>query len=369
MMKTLYPNKRSGLLAALIGLTAMQAAIAEETVAKAPTWADSIEVSGDLRLRYDMIRQDQAADRDRARFRGRIDIAAELAPGVRAVFGLASGGNDPVSTNQSFGDGFTTKDIGINAAFVEWKFHDNWALTAGKMKMPWFRPGGTQLIWDSDLNPEGLMVAYKDKTFFGSAGSFVIAERSSSTESRLNTLQAGIDLPVSSESSLIIAASYFDYTNTIGQAPFYDNNAQGNTVDALNQYVFGYSEVELGAQYKVTVANWPVTVFGDYVVNNDAPREDHGKTIGVTVGAGKAPRSMQFGYAWRDTEADAVNATFNDSDFNGGRTDARGHYITARYVLSDKMYLNGTFMFSKSGGFTGNESDYDRILLDIQFEF
>jgi hypothetical protein len=367
-MKAIRRHPSACTILALAGVALFGSATAEDA-SPAPSWADSLEVSGDLRLRYEMIREDQSEDRDRPRFRGRIKLSADLAPDIRAVFGLATGGDDPVSNNQTIGDGFTTKDIGVNLAYLEWSVNENWMLSGGKMPQPWFRAGGTALLWDSDLNPEGLALNFEHNRLFGSAGSFLIAERSSASESRLNTIQAGVNLPVTADSALTVAVGYFDYTNTIGQAPFYDNDAQGNTIDANGNYVFDYSEFEVGVQYKTSAANLPLTLFGDYVVNTDVSREDTGYTLGFTAGDGKRPGTVQFSYAWQDTGADAINATYNDSDFANGMTDASGHYIKARYGVRDNIYLGGTLIISEYGGFTGNPRDYDRLMLDVQVSF
>lgn len=333
------------------------------------SWTEKLTISADLRLRYDMVSEENAEDRDRARYRGRVAIQAELYPDVRAVLGLATGGDDPVSTNQSFGDGFSTKDIGVDFAYVEWGFHDDWALVAGKMQKPWFRAGGNTLVWDSDLNPEGLAVQFRHKQWFGSAGSFIIVERSDASESRLNTVQAGLDLSFSEDSAWVLALSYFDYTNTIGQLPFYNDDPQGNTVDANGNYVFDYNEVELATEYQLRAGNWPLTFFGDYVVNTEAGDQDTAYSLGIIIGKAIEPGSMQFGYSWHDTDADGVNATYNDSDLADGQSDSRGHYFRARYQLREKIYFNGSFIFSEFGVSSGNSIGFDRVMLDVQFEF
>ena len=357
-------------LSALLVLSGLPSGRVSAQEESAPaSWTEKVTISADLRLRYEMIREDDADDRDRARYRGRVAIQAELAPDIRAVLGLATGGDDPVSTNQTFGDGFSTKDIGVDFAYVEWGFHPDWALVAGKMQKPWFRAGGNTLVWDSDLNPEGLALQFRRKTWFGSAGSFIIVERSNASESRLNTFQAGIDLPLSEDSGLIVAMSYFDYTNVIGQAPFYDDDPQGNTVDANGNYVFDYNEVEFSTEYRMKAGNWPLTFFGDYVVNTEAGDGDTAYSLGVIVGKAREPGSMQFGYSWHDTEADGLNATYNDSDLADGQSDARGHYFRARYQLRENIYFNGSFIFSEFGVSSGNAVGFDRVMLDVQFEF
>jgi hypothetical protein len=78
---------------------------------------------------------------------------------------------------------------------------------------------------------------------------------------------------------------------------------------------------------------------------------------------------MQFSYAWYDTEADAVMGIFTDSDFGGGNTDSKGHFVKARYGLTRNIALNGTFIISEIEMFRNNPHDYDRVQLDIEFLF
>ena len=62
-------------------------------------------------------------------------------------------------------------------------------------------------------------------------------------------------------------------------------------------------------------------------------------------------------------------ATFNDSDFGGGGTDADGHILKAKYALSKKLILGGTLMLNDVDRFQGTEHDYMRLQLDVEFKF
>lgn len=88
-----------------------------------------------------------------------------------------------MSTNQSFDDGFSTKDIGVDLAYVDWKVRDDLNVYAGKMKNPVFKAGGVPLIWDGDLNPEGIAAKYASGGFFAAAGGFSVEERSRADDS------------------------------------------------------------------------------------------------------------------------------------------------------------------------------------------
>ena len=81
----------------------------------------------------------------------------------------------------------------------------------------------------------------------------------------------------------------------------------------------------------------PVAVFGDYVLNTAAVtpvRAPAGSSAAsLNKAKDKEAGSWQFDYDYRDIQADAVVAQFNDSDFVGGGTGGRGHRFGLTYVL------------------------------------
>ena len=66
-MKQVLMCKCSRLCLLFAGLALAGTSVAQESP---PSWVESVVVNGDLRLRYEMIREDESEDRDRARFRG-----------------------------------------------------------------------------------------------------------------------------------------------------------------------------------------------------------------------------------------------------------------------------------------------------------
>jgi hypothetical protein len=200
-------------------------------------------------------------------------------------------------------------------------------------------------------------------------GTFVVEERSESDDTWLHTVQAGMDKRLSETSRLVVSGAYFDYTNTIGNPPFYRDRAKGNSVDADNNFIYDYNILEISTEYTTVVSGWPVSVFGVWAHNTAVDIQDTAFAIGVSVGIANAPGNMQFSYAWYDTEADAVMGIFTDSDFGGGNTDSKGHFIKARYALTDIIALNGTFIISEIEMFRNNQHDYNRVQLDIEFLF
>lgn len=333
------------------------------------SWVDRISFKGDVRLRHESIDEDGEEDRSRMRFRSRVGLGARVSDDVKVVFQLATGGDNPVSTNQSFDDGFSTKDIGVDLAYVDWTVRDGLNVYAGKMKNPLFKAGGVPLIWDGDLNPEGIAAKLTSGGFFGTAGGFSAEERSSADDSLLYVVQAGYKFAVGEGGSLTAGVGYFAYTDTIGNEPFYNGRSKGNTVDIDGNYTYDYKNTEVFAQFDTKVGAWPLRVYAHAVQNNEVSTEDTGFAVGAKVGSAKADGDMEFSWTYQDIEADAVIGTFNDSDFGGGGTDSDGHLIKAKYAVSKKIFLGGTLFLNNVDRFQGTEHDYSRLQLDVEFKF
>jgi hypothetical protein len=137
-----------------------------------------LKVSGDLRVRYEDRDQDVGMPRtagkdddsteDRGRFRTRARIGLDWASSSeqwQVGMGLASGGSDGRSTNDTWGetDIFETGDIRLDYAYgkFNWTLRDTYpvSLTLGQMKNPYVT---TFINWDDDLRPAGLALQVGD---------------------------------------------------------------------------------------------------------------------------------------------------------------------------------------------------------------
>lgn len=333
------------------------------------TWTDHIRLNGDLRLRYEKIDEDGEQERNRVRFRARFGLSANVSDDIKIVLQLASGGDNPVSTNQTIDDGFSTKDIGIDLAYVDWSVNDEFSVYGGKMKNPLFRAGSVPLIWDGDLNPEGIAAKYESGRFFGTVAILSVEERSAVDDSLLYAAQSGLKFGVGDNASLTAGIGYFAYTNTIGNEPFFNGSAKGNSVDIAGNYTFDYKDVEFFGQFDTEFRDWPLRIYVHAMRNSEVSNEDTGFAIGAKVGSAKQEDTMEFSWTYQDIEADAAIGTFSDSDFGGGGTDSSGHILKGKYVLSKNVSLGGTLFVNEVDRIQGTEHDYNRIQLDIEFEF
>lgn len=349
----------------------------------ASDWWETVKVKGDLRYRHEMIDEAEKDARHRHRFRARLAVTGKVSERTTIGIQLASGSDDPVSTNQTLGDAFTTKTVGIDLAYFETS-HEAFpglTLTGGKFKNPFHKPGSSELMWDSDWNPEGGALEYQKTmehmtvTLVGSG--LWIQERSSSDDSWLGAAQGVLRFDLNDkQSSVTIGGGYFSYANTEGFAPFWDDgDSFGNTVvmvpsgsDTAMVYNSDYNIAEVFAEYATHVQNVPVSVIGDFVTNTAADSLDQGWLIGLYAGTAKKPGSWDFRYIYREVEADAVLGLFTDSDFRGGGTDAKGHEIGATYMLDEKTAFGATY-FANTIGLEGDEEDFGRLQVDLQLSF
>lgn len=339
--------------------------------AAAPIAAEypAFSVSGDARVRYETIEIDPGTDLDRERYRARLALEAGLAGPLTLHVRFATGTGDPVSTNLDFGERFTLDDIQLDRAYLDWRLGGAARVFAGRMKNPLYRPGGTSLNWDSDLDPEGIAANFSSHGAQATVGIFDVADQGDE-RSRLFAIQAGRNWRIGdSERELGAGAGYYDYTNTRGARPFYRGLAAGNTVDAAGNYVYDYDILEIWLEYRSTAFGVPLELFGDWARNLEADRERRAYSIGVNAGKAEARGGLAVSWAWHDTQADALIGTFTDSDLGGGSTDSRGHVFQLQYAITDRLVAGGTLILSEFGAFNGQPRDYDRVMLDLEFGF
>jgi hypothetical protein len=343
----------------------------------AADWTDTIKIKGDFRYRYEYIDVEDVASRDRNRIRARAAIVANLPDNVELGLGFASGGDDPVSTNQTLGGGGSTKDLRLDLAYFNWAATENLNVIGGKFKNIWYRPQKHGLIWDGDYNPEGFALLYNEGAFFASfEGTWLESDRSKSNTEFSWGAQTGFNGQLGA--AKVVAGLGYYAEDTAGKGAFFGgpDDFGGNSFTCedfiVNQgcsYIYDYNLVEAFADVSINIGDMPVSLFADYVVNEDADENDTGYAVGFKLGKVKARGSWEASYVWQDLEADAVLGLLTDSDFGGGGTDAKGHVFKAGYGVNKQWKLNVTYFMNEINGNRGDERDFDRIMLDTAFKY
>lgn len=327
--------------------------------------------SGDFRYRYDDIEVEGAGDSNRNRIRARALLQARLADTMRVGFGLASGGDDPVSSNQTLGDGGSRKDAGIDLAYFEWTGLDRLTVTGGKFRNPLESVGGNQLLFDGDWRPEGIAFRFDTGNYFVTGIGTWLESDSRKPEKEFSAgLQGGFRMPAGEHLRLVAGAAYY-HIDAAGKGPFFaDGDFSGNSFDPVTgTYLFDYRLLEGFAGLEFDLLGRPALLFGDYVQNLDADRRDTGYTFGLQYGKAASAGDWSFGYSYRKVEADAVLGLLTESDFGGGGTDVKGSILKAAYAPHENWKFELAYLINTNRLSSGDPRDFDRLQLDLNFRY
>jgi hypothetical protein len=356
-----------------------------EIPASSESWSDRIKLDGDFRYRYERIDAEGEDTRRRNRIRARTNVKAQLDDRTEVGFGLATGGDDPVSTNQTLGSGGSSKNIALNLAYVDWEAIDGLHLFAGKFKSPLTRVGGQQLTWDSDWTPEGLALKYKRDWFFvNTLGTFLEGDSSRSNDNFSWGGQIGASTAVGNV-GLTGGIGYYSVptkgkTTNFGDpsdpGDFFGNTAVeasgaacGTTVDATCVYLYDYNLTQAFGEASFDIGEWPTLLYFEYIKNSEPSDNATGWVVGTKIGQAKDRGEMMFTYYYANKEADAMLGMLTDSDFGGGGSNARGHRLHFTYGMSKTWAIGAQYFINEVDLASGSKSDYNRLMIDMQWKW
>ncbi|MCM8763208.1 MAG: putative porin, partial [Candidatus Omnitrophica bacterium] len=330
-------------------------------------------------------------DRQRGRFRLRLGIETKPNDKILAAVGIASGKTaDPRSTNQTFQDAFDKKPVILDYAYVQYSPKPWVNLIGGKMKNPLWEPG--DLIWDTDITPEGGSLNFSKKlnsktALFLNTGVFVIDENNSGSgdddDPILYTVQPGIEYAATDTVKLKAAFSYYNFSNVKGRTLDYGsgtNSAVGGKL--INDYAAFIPAAEISiteplkplSQFLPSFLEIPYfAIFAEYVVNplkkNDLSDSatiirydgrNTGYMLGFKLGAAKIEKwgDWQFKYNYAKLSKDAIPDILPDSDRYGGKTGIKAHEAVLEYGLGKNTWLSIDYYYAEQlkGNFRSTQS-------------
>ena len=343
-------------------------------------WIENVKFYGDLRYRHESIDQEsngsQQPSNNRHRIRARLGLTAKINDEWDLGLRIATGSSgDPTSTNQTLENGFAKKSIWLDLAYFDYhpKAVKGLNVLGGKMPNPFYRVGENQLVWDGDVNPEGIAAKYvrsltkSDKLYINGGGFWLEADDGSGVNDgeALWAAQTYLKHEFENKNHLLGGLSYYMFGNVRGKPVFF-NKPLGNTTTG-GSYTMNYNVVEGFAEYGFKAFDLPSTVYGSYIKNTDAATsKDSAWVVGTTFNNAKDPGTWQLGYNYRVVQNDATLGTFTDSDFIGGGTNGKGHELSGKYQLTKNVQLGLTYIIAQRGA---NDDDYRRLMADIIFKF
>ena len=390
---------------------------------------DKATVYGDIRVRYED-RSGTGANatsavaidetRQRARYKMTLGVKTETGDWYTDL-AIAMGANGR-SDNATFGKSATSnlndkEALFIKRAMVGYKATDWLTVEAGRMNNPLYT---TPMVWDADLNFEGLAEMFKFKAgntdlFFTAAQAQYQGDRknfssvvSDTITTELFAFQGGAKFPITDNASAKAALTYTTYshnTSTTNFSPKLYNTLNG-TLTSAGAGVNDLATIEIPAEINMMMSNSVgVRVFGDYVYNTDGDKrcanagtnycslygnDDTAWMLGLAVGSAKDLKAFEGNKMvagdwsarlwYQDVGAYSVDPNAVDSDFMDSRVNMKGTVLKAQYNIKDNVYANfayGHATRKNSALGTGgaaqdlalNLDKFDLIQLDLTYKF
>ncbi|PMZ88594.1 MULTISPECIES: putative porin [unclassified Pseudomonas] len=350
-------------------------------------WAAKTQFKGDVRFRQETVHNDGVSnnkDQDRQRIRARLGAYTEINPQVDTGIRIATGNNDDArSTNQSLDNYFDKKQIWLDQGYID--YHPdaikNLHLVGGKMPQQWVSMG--DIIWDSDISPEGLAVTYKyplsgSTELFGSAGHYTLKDNVDGEgvqfkhDLRLYAGQLGGRFAITDSMKMTLGGSLYAYDND-------DSSACPTSGTVTTPCALAVNGNSPGEQFKLyegfgqlDFSNLPVplSIYGQYVNNADASND---QDTGWLAGVKSKLYGFNVDYNYRDVQRNAVVGAFTDSDFANGFTGSRGSKLKVSYDLDKNFALGATYFMATSDQTNANikktDSDINTLQLDAEAKF
>jgi hypothetical protein len=338
---------------------------------------NKFRIAGDFRYRHQVVKEEGEAGRSLARVRARMRVTASVSENMDVVFGLGSGPSDadPATRNQTLSQAFSTKPIWLDLACFNW--HpvrcNDFSITGGKMPLPFFNMDESELVWDEDITPEGLLARYgavKRRTgLFVNAGYFFVQERKDSPDASMAAVQGGCSAGLVKDLlSFQSAIGYYNYYGARGHATFYDSKTGfGNSKDENGDYLSDFNELEWLGELEMRFSGFPASIFGHVVKNTAAKSLNAGWMAGCRFGECNGLFSWSLAWQYRKLEKDAVIGVFTESDFAGGGTDNRGHVVKLTVQAGKGTRVSLAGYWNKKD--LEKERDYRRIQADLSIKF
>ena len=362
------------LLGLILSFGMMQQVMAQSAGIEKPSWTDAVKLKGYFRYRHEVINKEHDATRVHERIQAKLGVFGSVNDNLDLGLQIASGSSDsPTANNQTLGNAFSSKALHLDLAYGDWhpELVEDLELNVvgGKMKQPWVHP--TDLIWDSDVTPEGgaLILNYDladSLKILANGGALWVDENSSDDNIMLYTGQAGVQVSGDNKLKIVGGGTIYYYDSLKDKGVIYGDKFKGNSYNEITDtYLYNYTIYEAFAEAGITLGI-PLKLYGNYVYNDEADDDNSGYMIGITVGKASKPFQVEGGVNYRMLEKDAAVDTFPDGSSWGGGTDGEGWKLYGKIKLAKNFTFGASYYLDKK-----NISDNDDIdetnfrLLDI----
>ena len=340
----------------------------------------SFSWKGDFRYRTESIKNEQTpptedTTRLRQRMRLRFGATATVNESTDVTLRLATGStatSNTNSTNQDFTDYNSKKGINVDLAYAQHKVSDSLTMWLGKSPLAFYTAGGNDLVFDTDVTPEGISAKYKNSNdefdFLFNTSATWLNERFNTTDASdadIGLLAAQIGGTFKSEDFFTgLTLSNYSYSNIKGSAA---TVAGGNSTVGAN-YEKEFEILAAGLELGTNSLGAPLIIYGEASQNTKADDYKSAWNAGLKYGKLKDLDSWAISSDYREVQKDAVIGVLTDSDSSDGGADIRSHRTTFGYQWLENATISASF-YQGFKTVSIDKKKYQRIMLDFGYSF
>ena len=335
---------------------------------------ENLTFKGDLRVRYENVDWDSnnKADahskagktQDRFRQRLRLGFLWKTNEGWEIGAGIATGGSDATSTNDTYSEGsaFESGDIRIDYAYAKHKFDGGLSLILGQQKNPFVN---SDIFFDSDVRPVGITGQFKGDGFFATLGGYEVYNFDKDDEDSAKLVAAQVGF----EADGFLAAIGYYHFNSAGSINPDGNVSLGNTdFDIAHAY----------AEYSGKTEDFKYTFYGEYFVNVGADSSGTSQVTGLDpededsafiLGADLSISKFKLGYQYANVEADSMVAYLTDGDYAAGvnnTVNSESHTFKLGYKVTKNFSVGAKYVMAEE---IEGSDEGELFQLDFKYKF
>lgn len=310
-----------------------------------------LKITGDLRLRAQGDYSDSdGTNRTNTQLRARLGATYALDDLVTIGGRVVTGdGDDPNSSDVQLSNWDDDLQISLDLAYAQLNF-GGLRVYGGKLPNPLTR---TDLVWDGDVNPQGVSAVYKLPLASGGAFRanglfFSIDEQVAGPDSTMGGMQLGFDSPSHGGFKYDLSGGYYRYSlGSLAGADSGDWRSNRRNPDGSLASDYELVDVVAGLGWQGANEKWPLRIVGDYVRNLGAI-DDQDTGFGVDASLGRASKQgdWRFTYGYAQTDVDAVLAAFSNDNI-GIATNYKLHALTLDYTPMPKTMISAIWYHYK----------------------
>ena len=341
---------------------------------------DRFDWNAHFRIRAEGDFDNEEFQRIRGRIRARIGASYKLTPQllVSARLSTAAGNDDQNTPYLDFNSDFAQAAIVMDRVFLRYSFLPGKRLDlfVGKFQEPIYRGEiFTEFVWDMDVHPEGIGLAYKEKLIPGwnldlYGGFYFLSQIQKNNSQYLSRLQMHTAYELSKVLSQKVSVTLHKFSgikgtsyNTLHHSGGVQNSVVKSSGHGEAEYVYDYNTLQLQTALSWKLNKWPVVLEYTFLRNLSITNNDinSGYYTGIILGPSN-PGQFNFYFEYFNLDQDVLFSPYAQDDF-GRKVGSKGYILGSNYQVNHFARISASYLANKNL----DNSTHVRVRLGVNF--